>query len=82
MMIVTKDTTDVTSYFHLRLAADGTDATGLTVTNIDMQYCRSGATPAAKVDASALGAANSCRSVGGPLPGSQRHVVNVPFSIE
>ena len=62
MMIVTKDSTDVTSYFHLRLAADGTDATGLTVTNMDLQYCRSGATPAAKVDASALGAANSAHA--------------------
>jgi len=62
MMIVTKDATDVTSYFHLRLAADGTDATGLTVTNMDLQYCRSGATPAAKVDASALGAANSAHA--------------------
>ena len=62
MMIVTKDTTDVTSYFHLRLAADGTDATGLTVTNMDLQYCRSGATPAAKADASALGAANSAHA--------------------
>jgi hypothetical protein len=62
MMLVPKGQTDVTSYFHLRLTADGTDATGLTVTNFDLQYVRSGATPAAKVDASALGAANSAHA--------------------
>lgn len=61
-MLVQANSTDVTTYFHLRLAADGTDATGLTITNIDLQYCRSGATPAAKVDATALGAANSAHS--------------------
>jgi hypothetical protein len=58
-MIVKAGSTDVTTYFHLRLAADGTDATGLTITDFDLQYTRSGATPAAKVDATALGAANS-----------------------
>jgi hypothetical protein len=62
MMFITKGATDVSTYFHLRLAADGTDATGLTITNIDLQYVRSGATPAAKVDATALGAANSAHS--------------------
>lgn len=62
MMLVTAGATDVSTYFHLRLAADGTDATGLTITNIDLQYVRSGATPAAKVDATALGAANSAHS--------------------
>jgi len=62
MMIVTAGATDVSTYFHLRLAADGTDATGLTMTNLDLQYVRSGATPAAKVDATALGAANSAHS--------------------
>lgn len=62
MMLVTKGATDVTTYFHLRLTADGTDATGLTVTNFDLQYVRSGDTPAAKVDASALGATNSAHA--------------------
>jgi len=61
-MKIAKDAVDITTYFHLRLAADGTDATGLTVTNFDLQYVRSGATPAAKVDASALGAANSAHA--------------------
>jgi hypothetical protein len=62
MMLVAKGQTDVSTYFHLRLTADGTDATGLTVTDFDLQYVRSGATPAAKVDASALGAANSAHA--------------------
>jgi hypothetical protein len=59
---VVAGSTDVTTYFSLRLAADGTEATGLTITDIDLQYVRSGATPAAKVDATALGAANSAHS--------------------
>jgi hypothetical protein len=59
MMTVAKGATDVTTYFHLRLAADGTDATGLTITNFDLQYVRSGVAPAAKVDATALAATDS-----------------------
>lgn len=58
-MEVLAGSTDVTTYFKLRLAADGTAATGLTITELDLQYVRSGATPVAKVDATALGAANS-----------------------
>jgi hypothetical protein len=58
-MEVLAGSTDVTTYFKLRLAADGTAATGLTITDLDLQYVRSGATPAAKVDATALAAANS-----------------------
>jgi hypothetical protein len=58
-MIVKPGSTDVTTYFHLRLAADGTDATGLTITAMDLQYVRSGEAPAAKVDATALAATNS-----------------------
>jgi hypothetical protein len=61
-MLVKAGATDVTTYFHLRLEADATDATGLTITDIDLQYTRTGATPAAKVDASALGAANSAHA--------------------
>lgn len=61
-MKVTPGSTDVTTYFVLRLAADGTEATGLTITNIDLQYVRSGETPAAKVDASALAATNSAHA--------------------
>jgi hypothetical protein len=62
MMTVTGGSTDVTTYFSLRLAADGTEATGLTITNFDLQYVRSGATPAAKVDATALAATDSAHA--------------------
>lgn len=61
-MQVTGDSTDVTTYFVLRLAADGTEATGLTITNFDLQYVRSGAAPAAKVDATALAATDSAHA--------------------
>jgi len=61
-MKVTPGSTDVTTYFVLRLTADGTEATALTVTNFDLQYVRSGAAPAAKVDASALAATDSAHS--------------------
>ena len=43
----------------MRLAADGTAATGLTITNFDLQYTRSGVAPVAKVDATALAATDS-----------------------
>lgn len=56
------DSTNVTKYFHLRLAADGTDATGLTITNIDLQYVRSGAAPSTKADATALAATDSAHT--------------------
>jgi len=61
-MIVLAGSTNVTSYFSLRLAATGADATGLTITDLDLQYVRSGAAPAAKVDATALGAASSAHA--------------------
>lgn len=53
-MNVTGGATDVTTYFVLRLAATGVEATGLTIANMDLQYVRTGAAPAAKVDATAL----------------------------
>lgn len=58
-MNVTGGSTDVTTYFVLRLAADGTEATGLTITNFDLQYTRNGVAPTAKVDATALAATDS-----------------------
>lgn len=58
-MDVLAGSTDVTTYFSLRLAATGLEATGLTITDIDLQYVRSGAAPAAKVDATALAATDS-----------------------
>lgn len=60
-MIVKPGSTDVTTYFHLRSTSGG-DATALTITDLDLQYTRSGETSAAKVDATALGAANSAHS--------------------
>ncbi len=62
MMHVKGGATDVTTYFVIRTAADGTATTGATITAIDLQYVRSGAAPAAKVDASALGATDSAHS--------------------
>jgi hypothetical protein len=54
--------TDVITYFKLRLSADGLPATGLTITDLDLQYVRSGAAPAAKVDATALGSAGAAHT--------------------
>lgn len=61
-MIVIGGSTDVTTYFAMRLAADGTNATGLTISDFDLQYVRSGATPAAKADAVALAATNTAHT--------------------
>ncbi len=58
-MLVKGGSTNVTTYFVLRTAADGTATTGATITSIDLQYVRSGAAPSAKVDATALAAADS-----------------------
>ena len=60
-MLVQAGATDVTTYFQLRTTA-GADATGLTIADFDMQYVRTGATPAAKVDAVALAAANTAHT--------------------
>ncbi len=49
-MQVTGGDTDVAAYFMVRLAADGTAATGLTVTNFDLQYTRTLTAAAAKAD--------------------------------
>jgi len=61
-MNVTGGNTDVTTYFQLRNVADGTDATGKTITAFDLSYTRSGAATAAKVDATALAAADSAHA--------------------
>ena len=49
-MLVAGGTTSFTTYFVMRLAATGVGATGLTATNFDLTYTRSGAT-AVKADA-------------------------------
>jgi hypothetical protein len=61
-MIVQSGSTNVTTYFMLRNVADGQETTGATITDIDLQYVRSGAAPAAKVDATALAATNSAHA--------------------
>lgn len=61
-MNVAGGSTNVTTYFVLRLKADGTEATGLTITDLDLQYCRSGSTPAAKADATALAATDTAHT--------------------
>jgi len=61
-MKVAPGSTDVATYFVLRTAADGTATTGATITNIDLQYIRSGSTPSAKVDATALGSVDAAHS--------------------
>jgi hypothetical protein len=60
-MLVLAGSTDVTTYFQLR-NLDGTDATGKTISDFDMQYTRSGVAPTAKVDAVALAAADTAHT--------------------
>jgi hypothetical protein len=61
-MNVTGGSTNVTTYFVLRLAATGVEATGLTIANMDLTYVRSGSAPAAKVDATALAATDTAHT--------------------
>jgi len=61
-LIIKGGTTDVTTYFVLRSTTDGTELTGATITNIDLQYVRTGVAPVAKVDATALGATDSAHA--------------------
>ena len=63
MSVVKKGSTDVSRYIVLRDSSDGTPETGYTVTDLDLQYTRSGAAPSAKADISAvLAATNSAHS--------------------
>ena len=61
-MLVIAGSTNVTTYFHLRLAASGLTRPGLTIANIDLQYVRSGVAPVAKVDATALAATDTAHT--------------------
>ena len=61
-MNVLGGTADVTTYFVLRLAATGVEATALDVTTFDLQYVRTGIAPVAKVDATALAATDSAHA--------------------
>lgn len=57
-MIVAPDATDVTAYFMLTSSTDGSESTGLTITDLDLTYVRDRAA-AVKTDATALAAADS-----------------------
>ena len=64
-MLVTANDTDVTTYFMVRSATNGTAATGLTATTFDMQYTRTAIAPTAKVDGVALAATDSAHTDNG-----------------
>lgn len=51
MILIKKDSTDVVLYFFIVDTTAFTPETGITVTDLDMQYTRELTTPAAKVDA-------------------------------
>lgn len=61
-MLIAGGSTTVTTYFAMRKTFDGTAATGLTITDFDLQYVRSGVAPVAKVDATALAATDSAHA--------------------
>ena len=61
-MTVKAGSEDVKTYFCLRLAATGVAIAAPTITDIDLYYTRSGAAQAAKVDATALAAADSAHA--------------------
>lgn len=56
---------DVTLYVKLVDAATGAPATGLTITDLDLQYTRNRTVPSAKADATALAGANAAHADGG-----------------
>lgn len=61
-MLVAPGAVDITEYFVLRGTDDNLAETGLTITDFDLQYVRSGAAPSAKVDATALAATDSAHA--------------------
>ena len=61
-MLVTAGSTNVTTYFMVRSATNGTAATGLTITTFDLQYTRTAEEPSTKADATALAATNSAHT--------------------
>jgi hypothetical protein len=62
MIAVNPGTTDVSLPVVLVNSTTGLAATGLTITDLDLQYTRIGSTPAAKVDATALAATNTAHT--------------------
>jgi hypothetical protein len=59
---IVKGTTNVTRYVMVVDSSDGSPETGATITLFDLQYTRAGEDPAAKADATALGATNSAHA--------------------
>jgi hypothetical protein len=60
--LIQKGSTDISLYFLIVDSADGSPETGVTITDLDLQYVRFGAAPVAKVDATALAATNSAHA--------------------
>jgi hypothetical protein len=56
---IKKGSTDVSLYFFIQDSSDGSPETGITITDLDLQYVRFGVAPSAKVDATALVATDS-----------------------
>ncbi len=56
---IVKGTSNVTRYIMVVDSSDGSPETGATITSFDLQYTRAGEAPAAKADATALGATDS-----------------------
>lgn len=52
-MIIQRGSTNVSTYHYIQDSSDGTAETGITVTGLDLQYVRDGASPSTKVDATA-----------------------------
>jgi hypothetical protein len=61
-MQVANGTADVITYFVLRDSTNHAPKTDVTITDIDLYYCEQGAAMAAKVDATALAAADSAHA--------------------
>lgn len=62
MIYIEEDSVNVSVPVVLVNSTTGLAATGLTITDLDLQYTRIGSTPAAKVDATALAATNTAHT--------------------
>lgn len=60
--MVQKGTANVTRYVMITDSTDGSPETAVTITGLDLQYTRSGAAPATKVDATALSATDDAHA--------------------
>ena len=67
MPVIKKDTTSVSRYIMIVDDTSGAPETGITITNLDLQYTRAGAAPAAKEDATALAVTDSAWRAAGAI---------------